>query len=110
MGYENLNDTINLLDKMFDTILKLQKWNGHLYNWYDIETLKPLTPKYVSTVDSGNFIGYLYTAKQFLLNINNKIQANEAIRENETGVENNEKMKIENRNWNNRQINYRNRF
>ncbi len=96
LGYENLNDTINLLDKMFDTILKLQKWNGHLYNWYDIETLKPLTPKYVSTVDSGNFIGYLYTAKQFLLNINNKIQANEAIRENETGVENNEKMKIEN--------------
>ncbi len=73
LGYENLNDTINLLDKMFDTISKLQKWNGHLYNWYDIETLKPLTPKYVSTVDSGNFIGYLYTAKQFFLNIiNNK--------------------------------------
>ena len=76
LGYENLIDTINLLDKMFETILKLQKWNGHLYNWYNIETLNPLTPKYVSTVDSGNFIGYLYTAKQFLLNIGNDKEEN----------------------------------
>ena len=79
MGYENLKDTIDLLSKMLDTILKMQKWNGHLYNWYDIKTLKPLTPKYVSTVDSGNFIGYLYTLKQFLEDIKNKIEKDEAI-------------------------------
>ena len=66
LGYESLEDTINLLYKMTDTISKMQKWNGHLYNWYDIKTLKPLSPKYVSTVDSGNFVGYLYTLKQFL--------------------------------------------
>ncbi len=66
LGYENLEDTINLLSKMIETISKLQKWNGHLYNWYDIKTLEPLFPKYVSTVDSGNFVGYLYTLKQFL--------------------------------------------
>ena len=66
LKYENLEDTINLLYKMIDTIYKMQKWNGHLYNWYDIKTLEPLSPKYVSTVDSGNFIGYLYTLKQFL--------------------------------------------
>ena len=58
---------------MLDTISKMQKWNGHLYNWYDIKTLNPLTPKYVSTVDSGNFIGYLYTFKQFLEDTKNKI-------------------------------------
>ena len=79
MGYENLKDTIDLLSKMIDTISKMQKWNGHLYNWYDIKTLKPLTPKYVSTVDSGNFIGYLYTLKQFLEDIKNKIEKDEAI-------------------------------
>lgn len=66
LGYENLQDTLNLLQKMLDSILELSKWNGHLYNWYNIETLEPLIPKYVSTVDSGNFVGYLYVLKQFL--------------------------------------------
>ena len=66
LGYENLEDTLNLLQKMLNTIINLSKWNGHLYNWYDIENLEPLVPKYVSTVDSGNFIGYLYVLKQFL--------------------------------------------
>ena len=73
LGFENLEDTISLLSKMMDTVSKLTKWNGHLYNWYDIKTLKPLSPKYVSTVDSGNFIGYLYTVKQFLEEIKRKI-------------------------------------
>lgn len=50
---------------MIDTIYNLQKWNGHLYNWYNIETLEPLRPRYISSVDSGNFVGYLYVVKQF---------------------------------------------
>lgn len=66
LGYENLENTINLLEKMLETIEKLPKWRGHLYNWYQTETLQPLTPRYISTVDSGNFIGYLYVIKQFL--------------------------------------------
>ena len=69
LGFENLENTIQLLYKMIETVEKLQKWNGHLYNWYNIQTLEPLNPKYVSTVDSGNFVGYLYTLKQFLANI-----------------------------------------
>ena len=62
----SLNDTIKLLENMINTVVELQKWNGHLYNWYDIKTLNPLEPKYISSVDSGNFIGYLYVVKQFL--------------------------------------------
>ena len=27
-------------------------------------------PRYISTVDSGNFVGYLYTTKTFLENLN----------------------------------------
>ena len=77
LKYESLEDTINLLSKMIDTISKLQKWNGHLYNWYDIKTLEPLIPRYVSTVDSGNFIGYLYTLKQFLVDTIKKMQNRE---------------------------------
>ncbi len=74
LGFENLNDTINLLSKMIESISKMQKWNGHLYNWYNIENLEPLNPKYVSTVDSGNFVGYLYTLKQFLNDIQVKLK------------------------------------
>ena len=57
---------------MINTIIALPKWNGHLYNWYNITNLKPLTPRYVSSVDSGNFIGYLYVVKQFYNQLENK--------------------------------------
>ncbi len=64
LGFINKNEMINRLCKMTDTIEKLEKWKGNLYNWYDTKTLKPLKPRYVSTVDSGNFICYLLTVSQ----------------------------------------------
>lgn len=75
LKYESLENTLNLLEKMVNTIEKLPKWNGHLYNWYDIENLKPVMPQYVSSVDSGNFVGYLYILKQFLIEYCNKTNA-----------------------------------
>ncbi|MGH9175464.1 MAG: glucoamylase family protein, partial [Vicinamibacterales bacterium] len=45
------------------TLLRLQRYRGHLYNWYDTRTLVPLTPGYISTVDSGNLAGYLLTLR-----------------------------------------------
>ena len=32
---------------------------GHFYNWYDTRDLRPLDPRYVSSVDSGNLAGHL---------------------------------------------------
>ena len=61
-----LEETNNILNSIIETICKLKKWNGHLYNWYNIKTLQPLIPEYISTVDSGNFVGYLYVLKSFL--------------------------------------------
>ena len=66
LQYENLSDTIELLYKVLISVDSLQKWNGHLYNWYDTKTKEPLRPRYISTVDSGNFVGYLYVTKTFL--------------------------------------------
>ena len=66
MGFEKNEYIINLLEKIINTVYELPKWNGHLFNWYNVKTKKPLYPKYVSTVDSGNLIGYLYTTKSFL--------------------------------------------
>jgi cyclic beta-1,2-glucan synthetase len=39
----------------------LKKYRGHIYNWYDIETLQPVSPFTVSSVDSGNLSASLYT-------------------------------------------------
>jgi cyclic beta-1,2-glucan synthetase len=49
------------------TMLKLERFNGHFYNWYDTLSLVPLYPRYVSTVDSGNLVGHLLTLKQGVL-------------------------------------------
>jgi cyclic beta-1,2-glucan synthetase len=46
-------------EKALDTIEKLERHEGHLLNWYDTQTLAPLPPRYISTVDSGNLAGAL---------------------------------------------------
>ena len=66
LGYISFEKTIEYLKNIINTIKILPKWNGHLYNWYQIDTLEPLKPRYISTVDSGNFVGYLYILKSFL--------------------------------------------
>lgn len=72
LKYIKIDECLELLDKMLQTIDKMQKWEGHLYNWYNTSNLEPLIPRYISTVDSGNFVGYLYTLKQFLVEINDE--------------------------------------
>jgi cyclic beta-1,2-glucan synthetase len=51
------------------TMQSMEKYRGHLYNWYDTQTLKPLHPRYISTVDSGNLVGHLLTLKEGLLDM-----------------------------------------
>lgn len=57
---------VGYCEKLLETINSMEKWNGHLYNWYNIETLEVITPRYISTVDSGNFVGYMITLKNAL--------------------------------------------
>ncbi|MEY8357143.1 glucoamylase family protein [Lachnospiraceae bacterium 54-53] len=66
-GYETLGTTLRLAENLLDTVAELPKWNGHLYNWYNIRTLEVLNPEYISTVDSGNFLGHLIAFKNGLL-------------------------------------------
>ena len=49
------------------TMQALERYRGHFYNWYDTRTLKPLSPLYVSSVDSGNLAGHLLTLRPGLL-------------------------------------------
>ena len=54
LGFINYDKTMELLKNILNTVDELQKWNGHLYNWYNTETKEPLYPRYVSTVDSNS--------------------------------------------------------
>ena len=57
---------MNRIDRSITTIEKMESWRGHLYNWYDTRTLEVLRPYFVSTVDSGNLVGYLICLRQGL--------------------------------------------
>ncbi len=48
-----------LIERILTTLEQLPKWHGHIYNWYDTQTLTPLHPRYISTVDSGNLAACL---------------------------------------------------
>lgn len=67
LGYISLFSLLEDCENVIETIKSLPKWNGHLYNWYNIRTLQVLHPRYISTVDSGNFAVHLIALKQGLL-------------------------------------------
>ena len=58
-GWIGLTETCERLEASFATLVRLERFRGHFYNWYDTQDLRPLDPKYVSTVDSGNLAGHL---------------------------------------------------
>ncbi len=62
----SLEEMLDRLEKTISTIRRLPKWRGQLYNWYDIRTMQPLRPAYVSAVDNGNYLAYLMTLEQGL--------------------------------------------
>ena len=47
-----------------ESVEKLEKYKGNLMNWYDTSTLGTLSPRFVSAVDSGNFLCCLTAVKE----------------------------------------------
>jgi len=68
-SFITLDETATRLEATLGTILKLEKRDGHVLNWYDTTTLQPLEPLYVSTVDSGNLAGYLIVLEQAAIDL-----------------------------------------
>ncbi len=68
-GYISRKTMLQRIDATLSTVEKLERHNGHLFNWYDTHTLAPLNPRYVSTVDSGNLAAYLLTLRQGLIEL-----------------------------------------
>lgn len=65
-GFITTSEMIDRLEKTLKTVEKMEKWKGHLYNWYAIRDAELLRPRFVSTVDSGNFFGMLVALAQGL--------------------------------------------
>ncbi|PWF47634.1 cyclic beta 1-2 glucan synthetase [Massilia glaciei] len=60
-GFIGLRQLIARTGNTFATMERMERHQGHFYNWYDTQTLAPLHPRYVSAVDSGNLAGHLIT-------------------------------------------------
>jgi hypothetical protein len=60
-GYLSVGQVIGRTQNALATMQRLERHRGHFYNWYETQTLKPLLPRYVSSVDSGNLAGHLLT-------------------------------------------------
>ncbi len=72
--YKKLSDTLS-------TIESLEKWHGHLYNWYSTDNNSILTPRIISSVDSGNFLACLICLKEGLREyVNEKTELLEIIK------------------------------
>ncbi len=66
-GYIHTGQLLERTANSLTSMAGLERHRGHFYNWYDTQTLRPLHPAYVSTVDSGNLAGHLLTLRPGLL-------------------------------------------
>ncbi|MCI5565450.1 MAG: hypothetical protein MR400_07130 [Clostridiales bacterium] len=64
LGLITTRDMAVRLSRTLGALSSLRRWRGHCYNWYDLETLDPLPPRFVSTVDSGNLRACLIACAQ----------------------------------------------
>jgi len=68
-GYISARKAIEKINQTIATLVDMERYLGHFYNWYDTQTLGVLLPKYISTVDSGNLVGHLLTLRQGLFEL-----------------------------------------
>lgn len=56
LGFIDTNEMVERIGQIIDSVEVLERWRGHLYNWYDTRSRQPMAPHYISSVDSGNFV------------------------------------------------------
>jgi cyclic beta-1,2-glucan synthetase len=71
LGYTGTRECVYNLHHSLQSILRLEKYRGHLYNWYSLADVRPLAPRYVSTVDSGNFVAAMIAVREALIEMAN---------------------------------------
>jgi cyclic beta-1,2-glucan synthetase len=69
LGYLTTGQMVERALATLDTVERLERHEGHLFNWYDIQTLAPLRPQYISSVDSGNLLASCWLLEQGCLEL-----------------------------------------
>jgi cyclic beta-1,2-glucan synthetase len=64
LGFLTVPEFVTDTERTFDSIDRMPKMNGQMYNWYDNFTLEACKPRFVSAVDNGNLVCALWTVKQ----------------------------------------------
>lgn len=68
-GYLTVPEFAQQTLRTLATVSQLERHRGHLLNWYDTQTLTPLAPSFVSSVDSGNLVASLWTLQRGCLEL-----------------------------------------
>ena len=68
-GYLTPDEFLSRCAASLETLQRLERYEGHWLNWYDTQTLEPLAPRYVSTVDSGNLLAAFWVLERGLLEL-----------------------------------------
>jgi len=69
-GFLTCPEFVSFTIRTLATVARLEKYRGHLYNWYNTKTLEPLDDaRFVSSVDSGNLVVSLYTLRSGALEL-----------------------------------------
>ncbi|MDJ0977568.1 MAG: glucoamylase family protein [Erythrobacter sp.] len=66
MGFVGRAELAARARNVFDSLERMERYRGHFLNWYETHHLRPLEPRYVSTVDSGNLAASLLVFAQTL--------------------------------------------
>lgn len=69
LGFLTTEEFVKETKATLDTVQRMPKSRGHLYNWYENSTLEPVAPLFISTVDNGNLLSSLWTLKHGCLEI-----------------------------------------
>jgi cyclic beta-1,2-glucan synthetase len=83
-GWAPIEETVGRIERTLATLQRMEKFRGHIFNWYKTKTLEPMDPRYISAVDSGNLAGYLITVSSALRRWS--AEPAKAVQQNITGI------------------------
>jgi len=78
LGHVTLGRLIAHVSNALDALDRLERHRGHFLNWYDTQRLATLSPRYVSTVDSGNLAAALLVLRESLKELDEEPDPREA--------------------------------